>query len=372
MKRTPQAAGNDAPPGGPGEWIRPEIQALSAYHVPSAAGLIKLDAMENPYTWPEPVVDEWLEALREVSLNRYPDPASGRLKQRLCRIFGVPDGTEVMLGNGSDELIQMVLLAVSQPGRCVVAPQPAFSMYRMISIFAGLEFHGVPLRADLELDVDAMLAAIKRYRPAAIFIDYPNNPTGRLFERDALVAIIEAAPGFVVIDEAYHVFADASFMPMLPHYRNLLILRTLSKMGLAGLRLGLLAGASEWLGQFNKIRLPYNINVLAQASADFALNHQDLFDEQGRAIREDRDRLYEDLSALPGITAYPSRANFILFRVPDGRAGPIYQSLLTHGVLIKNLHGAGPLLEDCLRVTVGKPEENRAFLQALGESLQQS
>ena len=370
MKRTPGAAGNDTSPGGPGEWIRPEIQALAPYHVPSSDGLIKLDAMENPYTWPEPVVDEWLESLREVSLNRYPDPASGRLKQRLRRIFGVPEGMEIMLGNGSDELIQMVLLAVAQPGRCVVAPQPAFSMYRMISIFAGMDFHGVPLRADLDLDLDAMLAAIARYRPAAVFIDYPNNPTGRLFERDALVAIVEAAPGFVVIDEAYHAFADASFMPMLPRYRNLLILRTLSKMGLAGLRLGVLAGASDWLDQFNKIRLPYNINVLAQASADFALNHQDLFDEQGRAIREDRDRLYEEMSTLSGVTAYPSRANFILFRVPHGQAGPIYQSLLTRGVLIKNLHGAAPLLEDCLRVTVGKPEENRAFLQALGESLQ--
>ena len=370
MKRTPGAAGSDTSPGGPGEWIRPEIQALAPYHVPSSDGLIKLDAMENPYTWPEPVVDEWLESLREVSLNRYPDPASGRLKQRLRRIFGVPEGMEIMLGNGSDELIQMVLLAVAQPGRCVVAPQPAFSMYRMISIFAGMDFHGVPLRADLDLDLDAMLAAIARYRPAAVFIDYPNNPTGRLFERDALVAIVEAAPGFVVIDEAYHAFADASFMPMLPRYRNLLILRTLSKMGLAGLRLGVLAGASDWLDQFNKIRLPYNINVLAQASADFALNHQDLFDEQGRAIREDRDRLYEEMSTLSGVTAYPSRANFILFRVPHGQAGPIYQSLLTRGVLIKNLHGAAPLLEDCLRVTVGKPEENRAFLQALGESLQ--
>ena len=352
------------------QWVRPEILDLTAYHVPDASGFVKLDAMENPYTWPEEVVEEWLSVLRDASLNRYPDPASRKLSARLHRLFEVPGDKGIMLGNGSDELIQLLTMAVTRPGRTVLAPDPAFSMYRMITIFSGMEFVTVPLREDFTLDREAMLEAMTRHDPAIVFIDYPNNPSGRLFDTRDLVAIIEAAPGIVVIDEAYHTFAQATFMPRLEAYEHLFVLRTLSKMGLAGLRLGILAGDSRWLEEVNKIRLPYNINILAQLSADFALSHQAMLDAQAAAIRRDRARLTESMAALPGITAYPSDANFILFRVLPGRAAEVFERIREEGVLIKNLHRDEGLLRDCLRVTVGTEEENRAFLEALQKALQ--
>lgn len=349
--------------------VRPEIRSLSAYHVPEARGLIKLDAMENPYSWPPEIVDAWLARLRDVPLNRYPDPAAQQLRERLRISMAVPENYDVLLGNGSDELIQMIALALNGPRRALLAPEPSFSMYRMIAVFAALDYIGVPLRSDFDLDRAAMLRAIEQHQPAVVFLAYPNNPTGNLFDDDSVRAIIEAAPGLVVVDEAYHVFANRSWMAQLPRYPNLLVMRTLSKMGLAGLRLGLLAGHPQWLDEFNKIRLPYNINVLTQASAEFALEHTGLLEEQAARIRSGREQLMRALQALPGLTVYPSQANFILFRTPRGRATVLCEALRHAGVLIKNLHGSSSALDDCLRVTVGTEQENAAFLTALRAAL---
>jgi histidinol-phosphate aminotransferase len=350
--------------------IRPEIRALTAYHVPDAAGLVKLDAMENPYGWPEALRREWLEVLRDVQLNRYPDPEGTEVRAALRESMGIPAGMSLLLGNGSDELIQMLMLSVARRGRRILSAEPGFVMYRMIALFAGLEYGAVPLRAHgFSLDLPAVLEAMDREQPVITFLAYPNNPTGNLFDAEALAGIIEAAPGLVVIDEAYAPFTDRSFMPRLGDWPNLLVMRTLSKMGLAGLRLGYLAGPGRWLSEIDKTRLPYNINVLTQASAAFALRNKKMLDEQTRRIREERARLFAALSGLRGICPYPSEANFILLRMPDGRAGEIFQSLKRGGVLVKNLDGTQPLLDDCLRVTVGRPEENDAFLAVLEEAL---
>lgn len=351
------------------QWVRPEIQALKAYHVPAAAGFVKLDAMENPYSWPAPLVDEWLDALRAVSLNRYPDPGAKSLKQQLRATFAIPAASEVLLGNGSDELIQMILMAVAGPGRGVLAPEPAFSMYKIISAGVGLTYHGVPLNGDFSLDVPAILSAIAERRPAVVFICYPSNPTGNLFAREDIRAIIEAAPGVVVVDEAYSAFCDDSFFDELSRYPNLLILRTVSKLGLAGLRLGFLVGGADWLHELDKIRLPYNISVMTQVSAEFALSHYPVLLDQTSRIRAERAHLAEALAALPGVTPFPTAANFILFRVAAGRVAEIFQRLKDRRVLIKNLDGSHPALHDCLRVTVGTPEENQAFLAALRAAL---
>lgn len=347
-------------------WVRPEIRALSAYHVADATGLIKLDAMENPYTWPDELRDEWAALLRDTDVNRYPDPQASGLVPKLRESMGIADDMGVLLGNGSDEIIQMIAMALAGPNRTLLSVEPGFVMYKMIAGFCGMHYAGVPLRAaDFALDLPALLQAIAETEPAVVFLAYPNNPTGNLFDRAALEQVIEAAPGLVVIDEAYAPFTDASFMGELGRWDNLVVMRTVSKMGLAGLRLGLLAGPRAWLDQFDKVRLPYNINVLTQASAELALRHQAVFDEQTSAIRAERARVTDALAAMPGLTLYPSDANFVLVRVPAGRAGELFDGLKAAGVLIKKLDGSHPLLADTLRLTIGTAEENDALLAAL-------
>lgn len=351
------------------QWIRPEIQALKAYAVPDASGLIKLDAMENPYAFPHDLRHAWLQVLQGVDLNRYPDPAARRLKDALRTALGIPASQSLLLGNGSDELIQLIALGVAQPGRTVLAPVPTFVMYDMIATFTGMRFVGVPLTPDFELDLPAMLAAIARHRPALIFLSYPNNPTGNLFDTDAMQRIIAASDGLVVVDEAYHAFAGVSFMPQLGRHDNLVVMRTLSKQGLAGLRLGVLAGDAAWLDEFDKLRLPYNIGSLTQASAEFALDHGAVLQAQARQLCDERERMHQALSALPGVQVWPSRANFILIRLASGEATRVYQGMRRRGVLIKNLDQAGAALKGCLRITIGTPLENAAMLAALARAL---
>ena len=351
------------------QWVRPEIRALSAYHVADADGMVKLDAMENPYRWPEEIRRAWAKILEDLPVNRYPDPTAADLLPVLREAMGVPDGMDVLLGNGSDEIIQMIALAVAQPGRVVMAPEPGFVMYRMIATFCGMEFVGVPLKPDFGLDPEAMLEAVERHRPAVIFLAYPNNPTGNLFDAAAMDAVLDAAPGLVVMDEAYHAFADASYMDKLGRWDSLVIMRTVSKLGLAGLRLGLLAGPGAWLREFDKVRLPYNINVLTQTGARFALEHKEMLDEQTAAICRDREELLRDLALIDGLRVFPSQTNFVLFRTRSRQARAVYEGLKARGVLIKCLDGGDPALGDCLRVTVGTPEENRGFLKALRDVL---
>ena len=351
------------------KWVRPEIQALSAYHVPDASNYIKLDAMENPYHWPEDKVDEWLSILADAELNRYPDPQAQGLKQALRKAMAIPDEADILLGNGSDEIIQMIIMAMNKPGQKVLSVDPGFVMYRMIATLCNMEYVGVPLQNDFSLDMDAILGKIEQYQPAVIFLAYPNNPTGNLFERDDIESILRAANGLVVVDEAYHAFADDSFMKDVGKYENLVVMRTVSKMGLAGLRLGLLAGATEWLSEFDKVRLPYNINILTQTSASFAIENHAMLDTQTEQIKKDREQLYQSLCDIDELTVYPSQANFILFKTPTGQAKQIMDGLKTEGVLIKNLDPVGGMLKDCLRVTVGIPEENQAFLEALQSTL---
>ena len=349
--------------------VRAEIRALKAYHVPEAGNLVKLDAMENPWSWPDSLRDAWLETLKTVALNRYPDPSAKDLQAAMRTAMSVPDSASVVLGNGSDELIQMIIQTVAAAGRSVLAPEPTFVMYRQIAVVAGMDFVSVPLLADFSLDTESMCSAITRQQPAVIFLAYPNNPTGNLFEVEAIQAILLAAEGLVVVDEAYAPFTDASFMSQLQDHDNLLVLRTVSKMGLAGLRLGLLAGPREWLEQIDKTRLPYNLGTLNQLTGHFAMQHKQVFDQQARKIRDSRAELLAGLQAMSGLTVYPSEANFILFRVPPGRADAVYQGLQQAGILIKNLNGSTDALRDCLRITVGLPEENRAFLAALQQQL---
>lgn len=351
----------------PDELIRPEILALSAYHVSEAAGMVKLDAMENPYRLPPEMRKELALVLSEAEINRYPEPTGRKVRELLARKMRVPQGMELLLGNGSDDLIQMVTFACARPDALVMYPEPTFVMYRMNAVYSGMRWMGIPTRADFSLDRDAFIAAVKKHKPALVFIAYPNNPTGVLYDEGDVAAIIRATDGLVVLDEAYHVFARSSFMPRLAEFPNLVVMRTVSKLGLAGIRLGYLAGRPEWVSQFNKVRQAYNVSVLTQAAAEYVLNRIEVLEAQADRIRDERAVLGEMLSALPGVTVFPSAANFFLTRVPD--ATGLFETLKAKGVLVRNFHGAHPMLENCLRITVGTPEENRILLSALRAAL---
>ena len=343
--------------------IRDDIRALSAYHVQDARGMVKLDAMENPYPLPETVRADVGALAEQAEVNRYPDAQAAELKVRLREVMGIAPEVGLLLGNGSDEIIQIVAMALAKPGAALLSVEPSFAMFRMIAIFCGLRYVGVPLRADFSLDAEATLAGIREHTPALTFIAYPNNPTGNLFDADLIRRIIEASPGLVVVDEAYYVFSAASFLADLLRYPNLLLMRTVSKLGLAGLRLGLLAGPPGLVRELDKVRLPYNVNVLTQAVATRALQDMPALKLQAEAICRERDKLFAALESLPGITPYPSQANFILFKVSP--ANRVFDALRQHGILIKNLHGMHPLLDSCLRVTVGTPDQNEQFITAL-------
>jgi histidinol-phosphate aminotransferase len=356
--------------------IRPEVRALSAYHVPDSDGFVKLDAMENPYQLPQELRDALAQRLAQVAMNRYPVPSYTALKQGIRGALGVPADFDVILGNGSDELISMMSIACARPGAKVLAPVPGFVMYAMSARFAGMEFIGVPLRPDFTLDKPAMLAAIAEHRPAITYLAYPNNPTGNLFDAEDMADIIRAVgdSGIVIADEAYQPFAQASFMPRLSEFDNLVVMRTVSKLGLAGIRLGYMAASAALLAEFDKVRPPYNINVLTQAAAEFVLEHAAVLDAQAEQLRAERTRLAAALTALPDIEVFPSAANFLLIRIRSDRhrgisADAVFGRLLEHHVLIKNVGKMHPLLENCLRVTVSTPQENAIFLDALIKSL---
>ncbi|MGH8671547.1 MAG: histidinol-phosphate transaminase [Burkholderiales bacterium] len=351
----------------PEHLIRPDILALQAYRVAAADGLVKLDAMENPYALPEALCKEIGERLAKVPFNRYPDPHALALKALLRDVLAIPDGLELLLGNGSDELIQLVALALARPDAVLLGFEPSFAMYPIIAASTGMHYVGVALEADFSVNIERTLAAVERHAPALIFIAYPNNPSGNLFDEKTLLRIVDAAPGLVVIDEAYHAFALASFMPGLARHPNVLVMRTLSKLGLAGLRLGLLIGSSAWFAQLDKLRLPYNINVLTQTAAVVTLRHFGVLQSQAQSILAEREQLQQSLSAMADVKVFPSRANFVLFKV--AHPGRVFDGLKKRRVLIKNLHGSHPLLRGCLRVTVGTPDENAQFVQALGETL---
>jgi histidinol-phosphate aminotransferase len=357
--RAPSAAGFVA------AVVRPELRALSAYAVATAEGLIKLDAMENPYTLPAGVRTRLSEALARVPINRYPDGGAHAVKGALRRVFSIPVDQDLLLANGSDELIQIITSALASPGAAMLVPEPSFVMYRMNALYAGMRFIGVPLGGDFRLDRAAMLAAIERERPSLVYLAYPNNPTGNLFAASDVEAVLRAAPGLVVVDEAYYAFADASFLPRVAEFANLLVLRTVSKVGMAGIRLGYAVAAPEWIAELNKVRQPYNVNALTQAAAEALLTDTGWIAEQAAAIRTGRARLETELKRLPGTTVFPTQTNFVLVRVTD--ANEMFEGLKARCILVKNLHGWHPLLANCLRITVGTTEENDLLLAALNE-----
>ena len=350
--------------------IRQDVQSMHGYAIQPSTGLVKLDAMENPFRLPPELQRELGERLAQVAINRYPAQCVADVVAALSRHVQLPAGCKMILGNGSDELIDLLSVACEAPGNDILAPLPGFVMYEMPAKLRGLHFNGVPLTPEFELDRAAMLAAIERERPSLTYIAYPNNPTANLWDDaviDEVVAAVGAQHGLVVFDEAYQPFSSRTWLARMAAQPHVLVMRTLSKFGLAGVRLGYLCGHAALIDEVDKVRPPYNVSVLNAEATLFALEHVDEYARQAAVLRSERERLQAALRTLPGARPYPSEANMILVRVPDARRA--FDGMKARGVLVKNISALHPLLANCLRLTVGTPEENRLMIDALKASL---
>ena len=350
--------------------VRADIQGLHAYAVQPSAGLVKVDTMENPHRLPEALQQALGQRLGRVAINRYPAERTDDLAAALARHAGLPEGNALMLGNGSDELISLLSLACAMPGAVFMSPVPSFVMYGLSAALQGVKFVGVPLTADFELDDAAMLAAIEQHKPALLYLAYPNNPTANLWDDVVIERLIDAVGrhhGLVVLDEAYQPFAERDSMGRLRHHDHVLVMRTMSKFGLAGVRIGYLMGRLALVSEIDKLRPPFNISVLNAEAGLFALEHADEYAAQAVLIRSERERLYRALQDLPGVRPYPSQANMLLAR--GAEAAATFAGMRQRGVLVKNVSGLHPLLANCLRITVGTADENTLMLAALRASL---
>ena len=350
--------------------IRQDVQSMHAYAIQDSTGMVKLDAMENPFTLPPELQKQLGERLGALALNRYPGDRVNVLRAQLAKYADMPEGFDIMLGNGSDELITLISMACDVPGANFLAPVPGFVMYAMSAQLQGVAFHGVPLTANFELDEAAMLQAIATHKPAVVYLAYPNNPTGTLWNAEVIERIVVAQGqqgGLVVMDEAYQPFASQTYMDRIAKHGHVLLMRTLSKFGLAGVRIGYMVGPKALIAEIDKVRPPYNISVLNCECALFALEHASVFAAQAGQIRQEREKLSQALAVLPGVQVFPSQANMLLVRMPD--ATKCFEGMKTKGILVKNVSKMHPLLNNCLRLTVGTPEENEQMLAALKESL---
>ena len=362
--------------------LRQDVQSMHAYAIQESAGFVKLDAMENPHRLSAELQAALGNRLGALALNRYPDGRVNVLRQKLADYACMPGGFDIMLGNGSDELISLLAMAVDLPASqnpsgktpVILAPEPGFVMYAMSARFQGLSYVGVPLTADFELDESAMLSAIKQHKPAIVYLAYPNNPTANLWNDAAIARIIALQGeqgGLVVMDEAYQPFAARSWIDAIrsapDQHAHVLLMRTLSKFGLAGVRIGYMMGKKELICEIDKLRPPYNISVLNCECALFALEHAEVFRLQAVELIAQRALLLDALGEMPGVQCWNSDANMILVRVRD--AAKTFDGMKANGVLIKNVSKMHPLLANCLRLTVGTAPENRQMLAALQNSL---
>jgi histidinol-phosphate aminotransferase len=350
-------------------FFREDLNSLSEYEVLDSKNMIKLDAMENPYDievkLEMDINQNWQE---NVNLNRYPDADCQNLKKNLLKNYSLNEDYDFIVGNGSDELIQIIFHAFLKPENIVLLPKPSFSMYKKIAQVVGFRFEEVLLKDNFALDINLMLKKIEELNPALIFLAYPNNPTGNLWDKEDIKKILLKANGLVIIDEAYEAFSGKSFIGQLKDFDNLLIMRTLSKIGFAGIRLGYLFGQKYIIRELNKLRLPFNINSVSQKISHIYFKNNSFFSAQAEEIIKNREYLQDEMTKIEHIKVYKSKTNFILFKVLKNSADQIFNDVLGDKILIKNMTET-PGLENCLRVTVGTREECDLFIQSLKNSL---
>jgi len=334
--------------------VSPNIRNLRAYNAKEIPCRVKLDANESPYGF-----EINNKILKSIKTNRYPDPEAKTLKKIISKNLWL-NPKNILFGNGSDELIYYLITVFGGP---VLYPVPTFSMYGIIAQALGEKRIEVPLDNDFDLDIEKILSTIKKSKPKLIFLSSPNNPTGNCFSSDRILKIIGASKSIVIVDEAYQPFSsEKGFLPMLSDYKNLIILRTLSKIGFAGLRVGFMIAGREIINEVNKVRLPFNLNSISQAVAATLIKNTNTIKLHIGLITSERERLLNELWKIQGIKPYPSEANFILFKVKN--SDKIYYRFLKKGVLVRNMKG---VVNGCLRATVGTKKENNIFIKALKE-----
>jgi histidinol-phosphate aminotransferase len=346
--------------------IKKELREQEGYRVDVIPYRTRMDANESPFSLPPLLKRKLFKEMKNIALNRYPEPGAPLIRKRFAEHYGIADDM-IMIGNGSDELIQILCSALVNSSSSIMVPIPTFVMYRIIATNTGHTIAEVPLNASFDLDLQTMLTRIATDTPVLTFLSYPNSPTSNCFSQESVKAIIEASRGIVVVDEAYGSFAGKTFLPLLKKYDNLVILKTLSKVGLAAMRIGFLIASPPLVHELDKVRLPYNINALSQVAAGFYLDHIDIFSDQTREIVASREELLSALGEIEAVHPYPSDANFIFFSC-DFDTDNIYSLLIREGILIKNLNSPG-VLKNCMRVTVGNREENQELIKALKKIL---
>ena len=342
--------------------VRDKIKGLKAYQVENLDEGTKLHANENPYPPSPELLKKISQRLDELELNRYPDPDCRSLKEAIANTTGaLPE--QIIIGNGSDELIQYLMQVLCDEGDTISFPDPTFAMYSITAQCLGLNSVSFPLNDNWDFEARSALEVLAEYKSRIVFISYPNNPTGNCFSAQEIQQVIEQFRGIVVLDEAYHDFSGKSFLNQMEKHNNLVILRSLSKIGLAGLRIGYGIFPAILAEQVNKVRLPYNSNSVSQWVATELLNNFAYAQNQIDSILEERNRLMGELSKLPSITVYPSNSNFILFQAPNG-GERLFNDLKDNGTLLRNL-SSHPRLKNCLRVTIGTKQENDQFMDRL-------
>ncbi len=349
--------------------IKPAVRSLKAYQLVGQEAKIKVNQNENPYDIPAPIKRRVVERAMRRPWSRYPSIAATDLATALSAHTGWRrDG--ILAGNGSNELIEALLRVTVGPGTPVVIPEPTFSLYAMLTTILGGEPVRVPLDADLQYDVEALVAARERLRAPVTIVCSPNNPTGGVLATDDVRRLCQQGDGLVVVDEAYHEFAGETVQPQLETFPNLVVLRTFSKArALAGLRVGYLMADPLLVTEVSKARLPYSLNLFSELCAMAALEEAQILEASVQKLVVERERLIAELGALPGLRVHASRANFFLVELLSADPAAVFQALRERDILVRDVTGY-PRLERCLRISVGAEEENQALVSALREILE--
>jgi histidinol-phosphate aminotransferase len=346
--------------------VRPNVKSLKAYHVDNHDCKIKLHANENPFPLPTEILDLISCSFKNFQFNRYPDPGCQQLRKAISTATDIP-AQNLVVGNGSDELLQLILQVFCEPGDGVAFPDPSFAMYSILAKSMDLKPVPFSLNDQWDFKADSFLEIAEQTKTKVVFFSFPNNPTGNCFSSEEIEKTLDNFQGIVVLDEAYYDFAQKTFKNRLETNNNLIVLRSLSKIGLAALRVGFAAASPLIVEELNKIRLPYNSNSVSQMVANEVLNQFHLIQKQIDLIIQERTHLFEELSKLNEIEVFPSDSNFLLFKTSQN-SGEVFQKLAQKDILLRDL-SSHPKLKNCLRVTIGTPDENSNFLQEIEKIL---